>query len=80
MIIYIWPNKKRRYFLAAVSEFYKRYSDVKDLKEKFSLSIGPFSFEVSNASIQLELIDFQNDSAIKDRYREVVIPKIFLFW
>lgn len=62
-------------------EFEKRFRDVKELQEKFSLFIGPFSFDVSNAptSMQLELIDFQNDSVLKDKYREVAIPKLYSY-
>jgi hypothetical protein len=63
------------------NEFDRRYNDFKELQNIFSLFIGPFSFEVENVptSIQLELIDFQNDSVLKDKYREVGIPKIYSY-
>lgn len=63
------------------TEFENRYNDFKELENVFSLFIGPFSFEVENAptSIQLELIDLQNDSVLKDKYKEVGIPKIYSY-
>nr|AGI93195.1 gYG3 [Anopheles gambiae] len=60
-------------------EFESRFVDVKDLEHIFSFIVGPFSVEVEKLphDIQLEVIDFQNDSELKEKYREVGSPAIY---
>lgn len=60
-------------------EFDKRNTDVKDLRGIFSIFIGPFTFVFANAVtfVQQELIDFRNDSDLKDKYLEERIHKIY---
>lgn len=38
------------------------------------LLIGPIEVENALILMQMELIDFQNDSDLKDRYQKVVFP------
>lgn len=62
-------------------EFDNRFKDFKVEQKMFSLFTGIFSFEIEQApvSLQMELIDLQNDSILKEKYREVGIPKIYSY-
>lgn len=53
----------------------------KSYKKLFPFLLALCSFEVVNAPtlIQLELIAFQNDSVLKNKYRQVKIPKIYSY-
>ena len=51
------------------SQYCDKIEEIIKLQKIFSFFIGPFPLEVENApnSIQLELVNFQNDSILKDK-------------
>lgn len=62
-------------------EFDTRFKDFEEHQDEFSIFTGPFSFDIERApiSIQMELIDLQNDSILKAKYQEVGIPKMYSY-
>ncbi|KAF9756191.1 General transcription factor II-I repeat domain-containing protein 2, partial [Nosema granulosis] len=53
--------------------------DFENYKTLFKLFMAPFSFDVAEAplNLQLELIDLQSDSALREKYNEVGVPAIY---
>lgn len=60
-------------------EFDRRFKDFENYQTEFKFFMGPFSFDVAKAplNLQLELIDLQSDSALKEKYNEVGVPAIY---
>ena len=61
------------------NDFENRFKDFKSCENDFSLFTAPFSFDIQKAdsNIQMELIEMQCDSILKDKYNEIGIPEFF---
>jgi hypothetical protein len=63
------------------TEFENRFQDFKYLENDFELFTAPFSIDIVKVSahIQIELIEIQNDSNLKHRFKEVSVPDFYNF-
>ena len=64
-----------------IDEFNNRFEDFRKKEKMFSIFTRIFSFQIEQApvSLQMELVDLQNDLILKGKYREVGIPNIYSY-
>ena len=64
---------------ALKAEFAKRFADFKSMKDQFNLLKCPFSFDIEEAStdLQLELIDLQADHTLKEGFKNMKLPEFY---
>ncbi|KAL4152891.1 hypothetical protein QTP88_000724 [Uroleucon formosanum] len=63
------------------TEFENRFQDFQYLENDFALFTSPFSIDAVNVSthIQMELIEIQNDSNLKNKFNDVGVPDFYSF-
>lgn len=63
------------------TEFDRRFSDFKNCELQFRLFTSPLSIdiEIVDENLQIELIEMQCDSLLKQKYTEVGIPEFYTF-
>ena len=64
---------------ALKAEFARRFADFKSMKDQFTLLKCPFSFDIEEAStdLQLELIDLQADHTLKEGFKNMKLPEFY---
>ena len=62
-------------------EFNARFSDFSLYEDQFQMFSAPFSFDAGKAeeSLQMELLEIQSNSILKEKYLEVGIPEFFSY-
>ncbi|XP_065645391.1 general transcription factor II-I repeat domain-containing protein 2-like [Hydra vulgaris] len=62
-------------------DFEVRFQDFKKCEPKFNLFISPFNFDIEKVEedLQMELIELQCDSVLKQQFTDVGVPKFYLF-
>lgn len=60
-------------------EFVRRFADFKSLENDFDLLVVPFSFDIDKApaTLQLELIELQSDTVLKELFKESDLIKFY---
>ena len=63
------------------TEFENRFQNFQYLENDFALFTSPFSIDAVNVSthIQMELIEIQNDSNLKNKFNDVGVPDFYSF-
>lgn len=64
-----------------ITEFERRFKEFDSLEPKFAFFLSPFDTGVESVSdeMQMELIEFQCDSTIKQKYKEVGVPEFLKY-
>ena len=64
---------------ALKAEFSRQFADFKSMKDQFNLLKCPFSFDIEEAStdLQLELIDLQADHTLKEGFKNMKLPEFY---
>jgi hypothetical protein len=77
----IFYKKYSEQIICLKTEFGNRFQDFKYLENDFKLFTSPFSIDAVKvpAHIQMELIEFQNDSNLKRKFNEVGVPDFYNF-
>ncbi len=62
-----------------IHEFNDRFQDFKSCEKDFALFTGPFSYDAGEVceTMQMELIEMQCDSALKDKFNETGVPECY---
>ncbi|XP_065643059.1 general transcription factor II-I repeat domain-containing protein 2-like [Hydra vulgaris] len=73
-------NKKTSYILRRAN-FEVRFQDFKKCEPKFALFTSSFNFDIEKVEedLQMELIEFQCDSVLKQQFTDVGVPKFCSF-
>ncbi|XP_065642369.1 general transcription factor II-I repeat domain-containing protein 2-like [Hydra vulgaris] len=62
-------------------DFEVRFQDFKKCEPKFALFTSPFNFDIEKKEedLQMELIELQCDSVLKQQFTDVGVPKFYFF-
>ncbi|XP_065651133.1 general transcription factor II-I repeat domain-containing protein 2B-like [Hydra vulgaris] len=62
-------------------DFEVRFQDFKKCEPKFALFTSPFNFDIEKVEedLQMELIELQCDSVLKQQFTDVGVPKFYSF-